>query len=35
MNKLQVKLTVTRSKNTFSYPAFNCSNCNVTIYHQK
>jgi hypothetical protein len=34
MNKLQVMQTENRSKNTFSYPAFNSSNCNVTINYQ-
>ena len=32
---LQVMQTENRSKNTFSYPAFNFSNCNVTINYQQ
>jgi hypothetical protein len=35
MNKLQVMQTENRSKNTFSYPEFNFSNCNVTINYQQ
>ena len=35
MNKLQVMQTENRSKSTFSYPAFNFSNCNVTINYQQ
>ena len=35
MNKLQVMQTENRSKNTFSYPAFNFSNYNVTINYQQ
>jgi len=35
MNKLQVMQTENISKNTFSYTAFNFSNCNVTINYQQ
>ena len=35
MNKLQVMQTENGSKNTCSYPAFNFSNCNVTIKYQQ
>jgi hypothetical protein len=34
MNKLQVMQTENISKNTFGYPAFNFSNCNVSINYQ-
>jgi hypothetical protein len=35
MSKLQVMQTENKFKNTFSYPAFIFSNCNVTINYQQ
>ena len=34
MNKLQIMQNENRSKTTLSYPAFNFSNCNITINYQ-